>query len=213
MTARPNPTWVYHITRLEHLPSMIEHGIWSDRLASERSLTTISVAHGHIKARRAQRRVPVGPGGTLADYVPFYFAPRSPMLYAIHKGNVANHNSDCTRIVYLVTSVQQLRQRGHIVVGSDRHAVMSYARFTADDSELTGFVDWALMEQRLWFDVPEYPDRSERRQAELLVHEHVAWDSIQGVATRTEAVNIEVRRLIEASGRSTRTAAKPEWYF
>jgi hypothetical protein len=192
---------------------MIAHGIWSDRLAAEHSLTAISIAHSHLKERRAGRKVPIGPAGTLADYVPFYFAPRSPMLYALHKGNVAVHGSDCTRIVYLVTSVQELRSRGLAVLATDRHAVMSYARFTADDAEFTDFVDWPLMGQRWWHDVPEYPDRSERRQAELLVHRCVPWDSIRGVAAQTDAVSAEVRTMVGPSGSPTRIAVKPEWYF
>lgn len=34
--------------------------------------------------KRSRRNVSVGPGGTLNDYVPFYFTPYSIMLYNIH---------------------------------------------------------------------------------------------------------------------------------
>ncbi|SUE29883.1 Uncharacterised protein [Nocardia farcinica] len=213
MTSRPDPTWVYHITRLEHIASMIEHGVLSDRLATERGASSISIAHSHLKERRARRTVPVHPYGTLADYTPFYFAPRSPMLFAIHKGKVHGHGTDCDRIVYLASTVQHLRRRGLQVLGTDRHAVVPYAQFTANDSVLTGFVDWELMKERYWCDIPEYPDRSERRQAELLVHERVPWDSILGVATRTEPVENELRHILDTAGASTRTAVRSHWYF
>lgn len=213
MFTRPVPTWVYHITRVEHVQSMIEHGIWSDSLAARRRLSTISIAHSHLKERRAKRQVPIPPGGTLADYVPFYFAPRSPMLYAIHRGNVRTHPADCTRIVYLVTSVQALRDQGYTVLGTDRHAATPLARFTADDQELTTFVDWHLMQQQYWFDVAEYPDRCERRQAELLVHSRVLWDSIRGVATQNETVRGEIERITRAADLTTAVAVKAGWYF
>ena len=42
----------------------------------------------------------------LADYVPFYFAPRSPMLYAIYKCNVQDYTGSQEEIVYLVSTVE-----------------------------------------------------------------------------------------------------------
>ncbi len=97
MTSRPDPTWVYHITRIEHIASMIEHGVLSDRLATERGASSISIAHSHLEERRARRTVPVHPYGTLADYTPFYFAPRSAMLFAIRKGKVHGHGRTAIR--------------------------------------------------------------------------------------------------------------------
>ncbi len=38
--------------------------------------------------KRAHRMVPVPPGGTLSDYVPFYFTPWLPMLMNITTGRV-----------------------------------------------------------------------------------------------------------------------------
>ena len=46
--------------------------------------------------------VPIGPGGAVSDYVLFYFAPRSPMMYAIHRGNVPTYGELGTGIDYLV---------------------------------------------------------------------------------------------------------------
>ena len=51
----------------------------------------VDIAYQGIQDRRATTRVPCGAEGVLHDYVPFYFAPRSPMLYTIHKGNVESY--------------------------------------------------------------------------------------------------------------------------
>lgn len=76
-------TDIYHITHISNLPSIIQHGgLYCDNLIPQRNLHPQGIAHQHIKERRARRIVNVAAGGTLADYVPFYFAPRSPMLYA-----------------------------------------------------------------------------------------------------------------------------------
>lgn len=105
--------------------------------------------------------MPVDPYGTLADYTPFYFAARSPMLFAIQWGRcmvTEGLRSDRVLGVDSATSAAPRTQ----VLGTDRHAVVPYAQSTADDSVLTGFVDWELMKERYWCDIPEYPNRSER---------------------------------------------------
>jgi hypothetical protein len=74
--------YIYHITHIENLPSILEHrGLWCDGEAAKQDLCEVSIAYDHLKQRRLHHPVPVGPGGVLADYVPFYFAPRSPMLH------------------------------------------------------------------------------------------------------------------------------------
>lgn len=86
MMAQPVPTHVFHMTRIERLPSIIQHGLLPDNEVRSRGLAGVEIGYRQIKDRRVGRAVPCGPGGTLADYVPFYFAPRSPMLYAIQGG-------------------------------------------------------------------------------------------------------------------------------
>ncbi|GET40176.1 DarT ssDNA thymidine ADP-ribosyltransferase family protein [Microseira wollei] len=61
--------------------------IANSRLRQER-IDYRDIAHDRIQDRRARKPVPCSARGTLYDDVPFYFAPRSPMLYAIHKRNV-----------------------------------------------------------------------------------------------------------------------------
>ncbi|NKY49720.1 DUF4433 domain-containing protein [Nocardia vermiculata] len=192
---------------------MIVEGLCSDSEASVRGLTKVSIAYDHIKARRARRRVGAGPQGTLADYVPFYLAPRSPMLYAIHSGNVSAEAADCTRIVYLCTTSQHLRDQGRTVVTTDRHAASALAEFTTDDQVFASSVDWQVMAAKYWKDTADDPDRSDRRQAELLVHHRVPWDNILVIATANEPVHTEVRTVLGKFGITTKVVVRPNWYF
>ena len=210
---RPVPTWVYHITRFEHLESMVAHGLLSDNQAQERGMVQVEIGNASIKARRAARVVPIAPGGVVADYVPFYFAPRSPMLYAIDRGNVPTYQQGCDEIVYLVSSTQMLREHGLTVLGTDRNTTMGYAEFTVDDDYLTDIVDWDLMEARIWRKTLEEPDRMERRQAEVLVHGQVPWSAMMGVAAKSEDVKARVEAVLSKLGQSTPVAVRPDWYF
>ena len=83
------PTPIFHITAIVNLASIASVGaLLSKRLVADRGLTAVDIAYGQIQDRRAVRQIPIPPGGTLHDYVPFYFAPRSPMLMTINSGNV-----------------------------------------------------------------------------------------------------------------------------
>ena len=85
---RPVPTRLYHFTHVSHLATIVRDGLLCDAQAHVGDRLRIEVGNREIKTQRRQRPVLCGPGGVVADYVPFYFAPRSPMLYAIKGGNV-----------------------------------------------------------------------------------------------------------------------------
>ena len=70
------------------------------------------------------------------DYVPFYFAPRSPMLYAIHMGNVDGCTAGQADIVYLVASAQRIEENGFSFVFTDGHGTMALSDFFDDLSSL-----------------------------------------------------------------------------
>lgn len=80
MVPRPVPTPIYHFTSIDHLPSIIERGLRCDNDTATAGLLSVEVGNRGIKERRRRREVLVPPGGAVASYVPFYFAPRSPML-------------------------------------------------------------------------------------------------------------------------------------
>ncbi len=212
---RPTPTWVYHFTRIEHLLTVVESALLCDRQAQADGLLAIEVGNTGIKARRATRPVPVRPGGVVADYVPFYFAPRSPMMFAIERGNVAGYTQGTDRVVYLATTADKLLAAGLDPVMTDRNAVLDYTEFTQlrDGEPADGFIDWALMGERYWSDTEAYPDRRERRMAECLVLSAVPWDAFLFVGAKSQTVADEVQELIGSGGSAPRVATRPGWYF
>lgn len=79
---RHNPLLV-HFTHVRNLRGIAERGLLADACGAD---PQVDCAEGGIKEARRRRIVPIGPGGVVADYVPFYYAPRSPMLRRIHGG-------------------------------------------------------------------------------------------------------------------------------
>lgn len=216
MTVRTQPTVVAHFTRVEHLASVIEHGLLSDTAAHEMGLLTTEVGNPRIKDQRRQQAVPMLPGGVVADYVPFYFAPRSPMMYAISRGNVPTYTGGTKRLVYLLSTLECLHELGHKTLLTDRNAALSYTAYRAFDPAdpiNDDFIDWGLMSNDYWNNTPEEPQRVERRMAEALVHKRVAWGAITRIGTQSKVVAAEVRAFLASAQSSVPVDVRPKWYF
>lgn len=208
---RPRPTLLYHFTHLSHLPTIAEKGLLSDAHAA--GVLATEVGHRDIKGQRRRRPVGVGPGGVVADYVPFYFAPRSPMLSANIHGRVAEYSEGQDPIAYVVTTVERLRGLGLVPTFTDRNAALVFARMTDDVELLDDLVDWELMGATRWNNTPEDPDRRERRMAERLVYQRVPWEAVTCVATRTAQRRAEAEALLRSVGTSVVVEVRPGWYF
>ncbi|OQX05281.1 MAG: hypothetical protein BWK73_33925 [Thiothrix lacustris] len=111
--------------------------------SQKRSEQWITIGNTELISKRADHPVPLPPGGTLNDYVPFYFTPFSVMLRNIHTGwgGVQQRNND--EIVILVSSLHRLHEQGVPFLFTDSHAYYRWANFYEQLSDLDK-VDWAL---------------------------------------------------------------------
>ncbi|MEV0630979.1 type II toxin-antitoxin system toxin DNA ADP-ribosyl transferase DarT [Nonomuraea wenchangensis] len=209
MNDRANP-WLLHFTHADNIEGIIKTGLLAD---NQRPDTAVECAEPGIKQRRRLLPVTIEPAGVVADYVPFYFAPRSPMLHRIHSGKVTGYRQGQEPLVYLVTRLETVITAGRAWVASDRNAAVATARFTARAEDLPTHIDWEIMAAHYWFNTPEDGSRMQRRMAELLVHELVAWSSFSHVYTRDAAMAERVRQVI--TGQSHRPVVEPRerWYF
>lgn len=188
------PTFLYHFTHIDNLVGILEDGgLHSDSALGERQETPVNIAYKGIKQRRAATTVKNrGQGGYVADYVPFYFATKSPMLYTIAKGNVSQFAGNQTELIYLVSTVEQIAQESNSWCFSDKHPINSLAKFYDDLSDL-GQVDWEIMKEQVWRNTPEDQQRKSRRQAEFLVHSFVPWQWIKAIGVANTDMARRVR--------------------
>jgi hypothetical protein len=206
-------TPIYHITHLGNLPLIFEqNGLWCDSERLTRNLNVTGIAHQHIKDRRAKKRVPVAATGAVADYVPFYFGPRSPMLCAIHHGKVEGCEGGQQRVLHLVSNVEAAMALDTPWCFTDGQAEMGPTLFYDDWAEKDR-VDWQLMQATWWNDTAEFPDRSRRRQAEFLVHRFFPWSAIEFVGVYDKAIAVEVEAVLEAATHRPTIRVQPDWYY
>ena len=156
----------------------------ADSLVGRSSALRVEAGDLAVKARRKQRHVPLAPFGRVADYVPFYFAPRSPMLLSLASGNVPTYSGGQDPLVYLVSSAEAVAAAGERCLFSDGNCASPLTQFFGDLALLGSVVDWDLMTARMWANTPDDQDRMRRRMAEFLVHQRVPASCVSLIVVR-----------------------------
>ncbi len=156
--------------------------------------------------------VPCGPRGVLSDYVPMYFAPRSPMLCVINRGLVLGYSDGQTQIVHLVASVQSLAATLPFVF-TDGHAVIDSLTSFFDDLAHLNKIDWPLMSATYWSDTLADGDRKRRRQAEFLVHHFLPWPAIAEIGVINPQVQQQVQGIIASAPPCPMVTVHKNWYY
>jgi len=208
------PLPIYHITPIDNLESILSAGgLLAYNVMLETGTNYTNIAYENIQYRRARIRVPCGAGGVLHDYVPFYFAPRSPMLYTINRGNVPNYTQGQEAVIHLVSHVEDIDARGDLdFVFTDGHAVMEFTTFF-DDLNYLDNIDWDVMEARYWRDTNEDNDRKRRRQAEFLVRNFLPWELITEIGVMNSTIKANTENILQNFTHKPSVIVQKSWYY
>jgi hypothetical protein len=208
----PIPTPIYHFTDIGNLTSIIrDGGLWCCGHLRRTSRAYVDASYQDVQDRRAQVLIPRSPGGTLHDYVPCYFAPRSPMLFTINKGNVPGY-PDQSRLVYLVSSIQQVEAAQLQYIFTDGHGIMGVTNFFDSLQDLDK-VDWALMGERYWSNTSEDNDRRRRRQAEFLIYRQFPWSLVTEIVAINAAMQRQAQSILQGATHTPIVRIERDWYY
>jgi hypothetical protein len=212
-------TPIYHITHIKNLPAILkEDGLLCDAEAERRGLCAQSIAYDTIKERRKRRPVetlqgqPVAAGGMVADYVPFYFCNRSPMLYAIYTKSVSSFLGEEQDVVYLMAHVERVVKREIKWCFTDGHAAEGVTQF-ADDLAQFSIVNRQIIESWSWKDTLADPDRKRKKQAEFLVHGRFPWPWVEWIGVMNAEMADRVREIMAAATHHPSVTTQPKWYY
>lgn len=89
MSRVPAQPKIYDITHVDNLPRIIADGrLLSDATIAAQGGPAVVFGMSEIKRERIEELdVACHPGTKVGDYVPFFFCPRSVMLYVLHRGD------------------------------------------------------------------------------------------------------------------------------
>jgi len=211
LNLNPEKALIFRIIHAQNVPWVMDHGLHCRNSAIQDS-NFRTIGNPDLIDKRHQRIVPVPPGGTLSDYVPFYFTPSSPMLYNLTTGFGGITQCPNEDIVVLVSSLPRLRQLRQCFVFTDCHAYAQAAQYFCDPADLKN-IDWAILRNRDFKRDPDDPGKFERYQAEALVHRQVSFAALLGIVCYTDGVKLALKEQAMSRGIEIKVLCEPGWYF
>ena len=209
----PDKPKIYHIVHVDRLASIVADGaLWSDAEVQHRAPPGTIIGMSDIKRRRTTKALDSHPDLCVGDCVPFYFCPRSVMLYVI---TMANHSELDYRggqgpIVHLEADLHEA------VAWADRHgrrwaftstnAAASYAEDYSDLEQLDE-IDWNAVEARDWRQCRG------RKQAEFLIERSFPWLLVRRIGVRSASIHGQATAAMRAADHLPDVELRREWYY
>lgn len=188
MSKPATPVHVYHITHVDNLASILsDDWLYADARRIVAAKASHNIGMTNINERRLRLPVRCHAGDCVGEYVPFYFAPRSVMLYIAFRGNHPEYTYKGGQEPF-----------GHLE--ADLNEVVAWANaaevrwaFTTRNAGATHtdfFCDLASPDKFDWTAVAAHdfqgPGVEDEKQAEFLVpiFSRGAWSSASASSTR-----------------------------
>jgi hypothetical protein len=206
---------IYHITHVNNLPSIIAAGeLISDAAIIQQGGPPAAVGMSKIKRRRLKLPVTCHLGDFVGEYVPFYFCPRSVMLYLLYMGNhpELTYRGGQGPIVHLEadlkTVVAWAEKKKRRWAFSLANAGAYYVEFRKNLDEL-GEIDWDAVAARDF----RSSDVKEAKAAEFLLHGSFPWKLVEKIGVHSMAVGRQASTMIAAGTHHPTVQIERDWYF
>lgn len=208
----PEKAYVFRIVHVDNVPWILDRGGLDCRNSPKKNPNYVNIGNLDLIDKRSRHVVLIPPGGTLSDYVPFYFTPFSMMMYNIKTGYGGIKKRENREIVIFVSSVHHLRGLGTPTLFTNQHAYAAGTDFYDDVAHL-GEVDWELLRSRNFKTDDADPGKQLRYQAEALVHQHVPLHGLLGIACYDGNVENHLKGLLTVRGQNLNVQTITRWYF
>lgn len=210
---------LYHIVHIDRLCSILADGcLWCDAEVSRRDLAGTNIGMNAIKSRRLNKNIQSHPRLMVGDCVPFYFCPRSIMLYLIYQRN----HKDLT---------YRGGQEPIIHLQADLHSTVEWANsnekrwaFTLSNAGSIYFEDrgdpgqldeinWKAVEENKWSGQGVSRSVKEGKQAEFLLEHHFPWHLVERIGVCSNAIAQQVYQRLSAINHRPAVEIKVDWYY
>jgi len=216
MSQPPERPKIYHITHVDNLTRTVADSVlMSDAKLREHRGPAQIIGMSEIKRRRIEvLPVHLHPGTMVGDYVPFYFCPRSIMLYVIHCANQPElgYRDGQGLIVHLEadlrSSIEWAEARNRRWAFSLSNAGAFYTQFRSSVQELDQ-LSWDAIAARDF----RSPQVKEIKQAEFLMHEIFPLELIERVGVISDEVRGRTSDALSALAVKPKVEMMREWYF
>lgn len=210
----PSPIKIYHIVHVDRLPSIVEAGgLLSDARVQAQTLGGTMIGMNNIKQRRLNElQLASHPGLFVGACVPFYFCPRSVMLFLIHRQNAElTYQGGQTPIIHLQADLEAVVAWAN--AQSARWAfTLSNAGscFFEDRNDLSRLseINWPAVQATDW-----RGGLKEGKQAEFLLEQHFPWHLVERIGVRSASVYAQVVNALPVHGHRPLVEICQNWYY
>lgn len=196
------------MTHIENIPHVLQYGI-THAQSQNANPGYVSIGDGSLINSRSS--FILKNANRLGDYIPFYFAFRTPMLYVMQKGFNWVQPTPAQDIVYCVSSVQKILDHKLEFIFTDGHAVDGFTSqySDADIENLDTLIDWNAVKAKFWKSETDL-DLKRRKEAEFLVRQDIPLTALLGFVV----YNQQSKDTMVAQGAATQQIhIQPGYYF
>ena len=204
---------IYHIVHVDRLSPIVADGcLWSDAALQQRAHPGTTIGMSTIKQRRLTNPVTCRSGLNVGDCVPFYFCPRSIMLYVIHMANSPelDYRGGQSPIVHLEAdlheSVDWAERHGRRWAFTLSNAGSRYFQDRCDLAQL-GELYWAAIQAQDWRACKE------GKQAEFLMEQSFPWKLVRRVGVHSVDTCERATAATQTSDHRPDVEIRREWYY
>lgn len=219
MTVPAQPK-IYHIVHVDRLPSIIaSNGLFCDAEMVKHAGLGTTIGMSTIKARRLNElTLDSHPGLYVGQCVPFYFCPRSVMLYLIWRANdpELSYRGGQGPIVHLecdlnraVEWAQASSRRWAFTLSN---AGSYYFEDRADLGRLSE-IDWNAVQNNGWGYRGVPGSVRESKQAEFLVETSFPWGLVERICVQNRATYNQAAHALTASAHKPQLEINAAWYY
>lgn len=207
---------IYHIIHIDRLDSILnDRFLFSDKIITKRqnpSLTVIGMEH--IKKRRLNElKLHSHPELFVGDCVPFYFCPRSVMLYVIHKAQSSDlkYKGGQSSILHLVgnfekvTAWAEANKLRWAFTSSNAGSLYFDDYSKAEDLSL---LRWESIHSNFWAG-----EHKEYKSAEFLLEQQLALELIEEIGVYSESQKEQVESLLQSFNSNIKVTVQRSWYY
>lgn len=199
---------LFRMTHLKNIPHILQHGI-THKTSINANANYVPIGDSQLISKRNTITEPIF-NRHLGDYIPFYFATRTPMLYAIQTGYSVSKTAP-EKIVYCVCKTNNIIKQQLPFIFTDGHAVDGLSEFYGqkDLANLDNLLDWEAIKTNKWGNSYGL-DIKRKKEAEFLVLGDLPVSCIIGYAVYNEQAK---QQLIHLGVSSKTIGIRKEFYY
>lgn len=203
-----NKVYLCRMTHIENIPHILKYGITHPE-SKFTNQNYIGIGDQSIIETRKDKVLI--DDKKIGDFIPFYFAYRTPMLLVIQTGYNGVEKIHPSNIVYCVTNIGKIIESQKEFIFSDGHPLNTLTTIHSKDeiNNLFDIIDENAIKSIQWSG-ENYLDVKRRKEAELLLLGDLGIDSIVGFVVYDDMAK---NKMIDFGVNEKKIAIRKDYYY